>query len=352
MNNINEILQLSIKHNASDIHFTVGLPPIFRINKELVYVGSETLTPEDIAEMMYSIMTDKQKEIFKEKLEFDFSYGLKGLARFRVNIFMQRGSVAAAFRRIPFDVPILDSLGVPQIAHSIVVQERGFVLVTGPTGHGKSTTLASMIDEINSKFSKHIVTIEDPIEYLFRHKKSVVVQRELGTDTLSFPSALRAVLREDPDVILVGEMRDLDTISTALTAAETGHLVFATLHTNSASQSIDRIVDVFPPYQQEQVKMQLSSVLLAILSQQLIQNKDKNGLVLATEVLLATPAVRNLIREGKTHMIPSIIQTSSTIGMQTMEQSLKDLILKGVITYEDGLRYAFNRDNFIHLMER
>jgi len=352
VNNINEILQLSIKHNASDIHFTVGLPPIFRINKELVYVGSETLTPEDIAEMMYSIMTDKQKEIFKEKLEFDFSYGLKGLARFRVNIFMQRGSVAAAFRRIPFDVPILDSLGVPQIAHSIVVQERGFVLVTGPTGHGKSTTLASMIDEINSKFSKHIVTIEDPIEYLFRHKKSVVVQRELGTDTLSFPSALRAVLREDPDVILVGEMRDLDTISTALTAAETGHLVFATLHTNSASQSIDRIVDVFPPYQQEQVKMQLSSVLLAILSQQLIQNKDKNGLVLATEVLLATPAVRNLIREGKTHMIPSIIQTSSTIGMQTMEQSLKDLILKGVITYEDGLRYAFNRDNFIHLMER
>jgi len=352
VNNINEILQLSIKHNASDIHFTVGLPPIFRINKELVYVGSETLTPEDIAEMMYSIMTDKQKEIFKEKLEFDFSYGLKGLARFRVNIFMQRGSVAAAFRRIPFDVPILDSLGVPQIAHSIVVQERGFVLVTGPTGHGKSTTLASMIDEINSKFSKHIVTIEDPIEYLFRHKKSVVVQRELGTDTLSFPSALRAVLREDPDVILVGEMRDLDTISTALTAAETGHLVFATLHTNSASQSIDRIVDVFPPYQQEQVKMQLSSVLLAILSQQLIQNKDKSGLVLASEVLLATPAVRNLIREGKTHMIPSIIQTSSTIGMQTMEQSLKDLILKGVITYEDGLRYAFNRDNFIHLMER
>ncbi len=352
MNNINEILQLSIKHNASDIHFTVGLPPIFRINKELVYVGSETLTPEDIAEMMYSIMTDKQKEIFKEKLEFDFSYGLKGLARFRVNIFMQRGSVAAAFRRIPFDVPILDSLGVPQIAHSIVVQERGFVLVTGPTGHGKSTTLASMIDEINSKFSKHIVTIEDPIEYLFRHKKSVVVQRELGTDTLSFPSALRAVLREDPDVILVGEMRDLDTISTALTAAETGHLVFATLHTNSASQSIDRIVDVFPPYQQEQVKMQLSSVLLAILSQQLIQNKDKSGLVLASEVLLATPAVRNLIREGKTHMIPSIIQTSSTIGMQTMEQSLKDLILKGVITYEDGLRYAFNRDNFIHLMEK
>ena len=352
MNNINEILQLSIKHSASDIHLTVGLPPIFRINKELVYVGSETLTPEDIAEMMYSIMTDKQKEIFKEKLEFDFSYGLKGLARFRVNIFMQRGSVAAAFRRIPFDVPILDSLGVPQIAHSIVVQERGFVLVTGPTGHGKSTTLASMIDEINSKFSKHIVTIEDPIEYLFRHKKSVVVQRELGTDTLSFPSALRAVLREDPDVILVGEMRDLDTISTALTAAETGHLVFATLHTNSASQSIDRIVDVFPPYQQEQVKMQLSSVLLAILSQQLIQNKDKSGLVLASEVLLATPAVRNLIREGKTHMIPSIIQTSSTIGMQTMEQSLKDLILKGVITYEDGLRYAFNRDNFIHLMER
>ncbi|BAL81599.1 twitching motility protein [Caldisericum exile AZM16c01] len=352
MMNINEILTLAADHKASDIHLTVGLPPVLRINKELVYLEADPLTPEDIAEMMYSIMTDKQKELFREKLEYDFSYGLKGLARFRVNVFMQRGSVAAAFRRIPFEIPPLDSLGVPKIAHKIIEEERGFVLVTGPTGHGKSTTLAAMIDEINMKFSKHIVTIEDPIEYLFRHKRSVVVQRELGSDTLSFPSALRAALREDPDVILVGEMRDLDTISTALTAAETGHLVFATLHTNSAAQSIDRIVDVFPPHQQEQVKMQLSSVLLAIFSQQLIQKKDKKGLVLATEVLIATPAVRNLIREGKTHMIPSIIQTSSNVGMQTMEQSLKELVLRGDITYEDGLRYAFNKENFVHLMER
>ncbi len=352
MMDINSILSLAEEHHASDIHLTVGLPPVLRIHKDLVFVDTDPLTSEDIAELMFAIMTDKQKELFKERLEFDFSYGVKGIARFRVNVFMQRGSIAAAFRRIPFEIPPLDSLGVPPVAHKIIEEERGFVLVTGPTGHGKSTTLAAMIDEINSKYSKHIITIEDPIEYLFKHKRSVVVQREFGTDTLSFPSALRAALREDPDVILVGEMRDLETIATALTAAETGHLVFATLHTNSAAQTIDRIVDVFPPNQQEQVKMQLSSVLLAVISQQLIQKKDKSGLVLATEVLIATPAIRNLIREGKTHMIPSIIQTSSNMQMQTMEMSLRDLVLKGEITYEDGLRYAFNKESFIHLMER
>lgn len=352
MMTIEEILLFAAKQTASDVHLQTGLPPVLRIHKELVYLDSEPLTPENTAEMMYSIMTDRQKGLLKEKLEHDFSYGIKGIARFRVNVFYQRGSIAAAFRRIPFEVPELDSLGVPQIAHTIIEEERGLILVTGPTGHGKSTSLASMIDEINMKHSKHIVTVEDPIEYLFRHKRSIVVQRELGGDTLTFPNALRAALREDPDVILVGEMRDLDTIATALTAAETGHLVFATLHTNTASQSVDRVVDVFPPYQQEQVKTQLAAVLLAIFSQQLIAKPDKTGLVLATEVLIATPAVRNLIREGKSFQIPSVIQTNANRHMQTMEASLKNLVTKGAITYEDGLRYAFNKEGFMHLMGR
>ncbi len=349
---VDEILQLATEHKASDVHLSVGLPPVLRINKKLVHVETEPLTPEDIAEMMFSIMTDQQKELFKEKREHDFSYSLKGYARFRVNAFFQRGTISAAFRRIPFDIPPLDSLGVPNIAHKIIEEERGLILVTGPTGHGKSTTLAAMLNEINLTQSKHIVTIEDPIEYLFKHQQSVVVQRELGSDTFTFPNALRAALREDPDVILVGEMRDFDTIATALTAAETGHLVFATLHTNSASQSIDRIVDVFPPYQQEQIKLQLSSVILAIFSQQLLPRADKKGLALAVEVLTATPAVRNLIREGKTFQIPTVIQTSQKEGMQIMEQSLANLVNSKTITYEDGLRYAFNKDNFTHLIER
>ena len=352
MISLNDLLNLTVEKGASDLHLTVGLPPVLRIHKELVFVGEEKLTPEDTAEMVFSIMKDDQKKVFKEKREYDFSFGLKGLARFRINVFYQRGSIAAAFRRIPFEIPALDSLGIPKIAHDIIEHERGLVLVTGPTGHGKSTTLAAMIDEINMKKSKHIITIEDPIEYLFQHKRSVIVQRELGSDTLSFPNALRASLREDPDVILVGEMRDYETMSTAITAAETGHLVFATLHTNSAAQSIDRIVDVFPPHQQAQVKAQLAAVLLATFSQQLIPRADNNGLALATEVLIATPAVSNLIREGKTFQIPSLIQTGAKIGMQTMEQSLKILVNKGMITYEQGIKYAFNKDNFVNLMGR
>ncbi len=349
---LNDLLVLSAKKGASDIHLTAGLPPVLRVHKRLIYVGEERLTPEDMTEMIFSIMRDRQKKLFQENREYDFSYGVKGVARFRINVFYQRSSIAAAFRRVPFEIPPLDSLGVPEVAQNLVNLERGLVLVTGPTGHGKSTTLASMVEEINKGKSKHIVTIEDPIEYLFQHKNSVVVQRELGTDTLSFPGALRAVLREDPDVILVGEMRDLDTIATALTAAETGHLVLTTLHTNSAAQSIDRIVDVFPPHQQEQVKTQLAGVLVAILSQQLIPRTDGGGLVLATEVLVATPAIRNLIREGKTHMILSAIQTGSNVGMQTMEQSLEKLVMNGSISYEDGLRYAFNKENFRRLMGR
>ncbi len=349
---LEELLRFATEQGASDIHLTVGLPPVLRIHKELVFLEEERLTSEDTAEMMFSIMTDKQRAIFKEHLEYDFSYGIPGVARFRVNAFHQRGSIAAAFRRIPFEIPSLDSLGVPEIAHDIINHERGFVLVTGPTGHGKSTTLAAMIDEINANKSVHILSVEDPIEYLFHHKRSVIAQRELGGDTLSFPNALRSALREDPDVILVGEMRDYETIATALTAAETGHLVFATLHTNSASQSIDRIIDVFPPHQQEQVKTQLSTVLLAVFSQQLIPTANKNGLALASEILIATPAVRNLIREGKSFMIPSIIQTKVKLGMQTMEMSLKSLVNKGLITYEQGLQYAFNKEAFMHLMSR
>lgn len=347
--NLDEVLTVAAQHNASDVHIAAGMPPILRINKKFVHYDSRALTSEDTAEMMYSIMTDKQKELFKEKLEHDFSYSISGVARFRVNVFFQRGSVAAAFRRIPFNIPPLDSLGVPSIAHKIIHEERGLVLVTGPTGHGKSTTLAAMIDEINKNEEKHIVTVEDPIEYLFQHRRSMVVQREIGSDTNNFPNALRAALREDPDVLLVGEMRDLETISTALTAAETGHLVFATLHTNTASQSIDRIVDVFPPHQQEQIKIQLSAVLLAIFSQQLIKKSDMSGLALAVEVLIATQAVRTLIREGKTYQIPSIIQTNANIGMQTMEQALTNLVHEGKITYEEGLRYAFDKNNFVSL---
>ena len=349
---LEDLLRFATEQGASDVHLTVGLPPVLRIHRELVFLEEDALTPEDTAEMIFSIMTDKQRELFKKNLEYDFSYAIPGVARFRVNAFYQRGSIAAAFRRIPFEIPPLDSLGVPEVAHQIIQHERGFVLVTGPTGHGKSTTLAAMIDEINANKSVHIITVEDPIEYLFRHKRSVIAQRELGSDTWSFPNALRSALREDPDVLLVGEMRDYETIATALTAAETGHLVFATLHTNSAAQSIDRIVDVFPPHQQEQIKTQLSSVLLAVFSQQLIPRADKNGLVLATEVLIATPAVRNLIREGKSFMIPSIIQIKADIGMQTMEASLKSLVNKGLITYEQGLQYAFNKEGFINLMGR
>ncbi len=349
---LEKLLRFAAEKSASDIHLTVGLPPVIRIHKELIFLDEDKLTPEDTSEMVFSIMTDKQRTIFKERLEYDFSYGIPGVARFRVNTFYQRGSIAAAFRRVPFEIPLLDSLGVPNVAHSIIANERGFVLVTGPTGHGKSTTLAAMVDEINTNKSAHILTIEDPIEYLFKHKRSVIAQRELGDDTLSFPNALRSALREDPDVILVGEMRDYETIATALTAAETGHLVFATLHTNSASQSIDRIIDVFPPHQQEQVKTQLSAVLLAVFSQQLIPRADKNGLTLATEILIATPAVRNLIREGKSFQIPSIIQTNGRLGMQTMEASLKSLVNNGLITYEQGIQYAFNKEAFVHLMGR
>lgn len=336
------ILRTAAERNATDIHLQAGVPPILRIQKRLVALGTERLTPERVEELMFPIMSDQQKTFYRQNMEYDFSYGIKGLARFRINVFRQRETMAAALRKIPYDIPALESLGVPPAALEFPKLNRGFVLVTGPTGHGKSTTLASVIDRINRDRQTHIITLEDPIEYLFQHKQSIVVQRELGTDTHSFANALRSCLREDPDVILVGEMRDLETIGAALTAAETGHLVFATLHTNSAAQTIDRIIDVFPPYQQQQIKTQLAGVLSAVMTQQLLVRKNNDGLVLAAEVLLATPAVKNLIREGKAYQIPSIMQTNTSMGMMTMDQSLVNLVSRGAISYEQALDHAFD----------
>ena len=349
---LDDLLRICKEKSASDLHLTAGLPPVFRIKKNLISLKGDPLTPEEIEELIYPIMNDEQKRIFKENWEIDFSFGVPHVGRFRVNVFKQRQTVAAAFRVIPWEIPTFEELGLPPVMNKIVELEKGFVLVTGATGTGKSTTLASVIDKINATKSVHIITIEDPIEYLFRHKRSIVVQRELGSDTKSFPNALRSVLREDPDVILVGEMRDLETISAAITAAETGHLVFATLHTNTAAQSIDRIIDVFPPHQQQQIRIQLSNNLSAIFSQQLIPRKDGQGLVLATEVLIVTPAVRNLIRENKTYQINTIIQTSRDLGMQTMNQALKDLYDKGLISYEDAIKYSYDRDELIKILGR
>ncbi len=349
---LDDLLKLCKEKNASDLHLTSSLPPIFRIKKNLTPLKGEALTPEEIEDLVYPIMNDEQKNNFKTNWEVDFSFGIPHIGRFRVNVFKQRQTVSAAFRIIPWDIPTFEQLSLPKIMHKITELEKGFVLVTGATGAGKSTTLASIIDKINETRSLHIITVEDPIEYLHRHKKSVVVQREIGSDTKSFPNALRSVLREDPDVILVGEMRDLETISAAITAAETGHLVFATLHTNTAALSIDRIIDVFPPHQQQQIRVQLSNNLSAIFSQQLLNKRDGNGLILASEVLLVTPAVRNLIRENKSYQINTIIQTSRDMGMQTMNQSLKDLYDNGLISYDSALRYSYDRDEMIKMLGR
>jgi twitching motility protein PilT len=346
------ILSTAIERTATDIHLQAGLPPVYRIQKRLVQFDGDKLTSERVAELVFSIMNDHQQRMFEERLDYDFSYGVAGLARFRINIFRQRDSVAAAFRRLPYEIPSLESLGLPSAIHDLTKLKRGFVLVTGATGEGKSTTLASIIDRINEERQVHVVTLEDPIEYLFRHKNSIVVQRELGTDTMSFASALRAALREDPDVIFVGEMRDFQTIEAALTAAETGHLVFATLHTKTPAQGIDRIVDVFPPHQQQQVRVQLANVLHAIMTQQLLVSKDGQGLHVAAEVMQATPAVRNLIREAKTFQIATMIQTGSSQGMLTMEQSLKSLLDRGAITYEDALEHAFDAKELSRLTGR
>jgi len=340
------------KLDATDLHLAVNFAPIFRVRKELVEIPNlEPLNAEDIKRMLFTIMNDAQRSLFERKLEHDFSYGIPELGRFRINAFYQSGSVAIAIRRIPFEVPTPQALGVPRIALDLINSPRGLILVTGPTGQGKSTTIASLINELNRTKKYHIITIEDPIEYVFPRGKSFIMQREVGSDTYSFPNALRSALREDPDVIFVGEMRDYETIATTLTAAETGHLVFATLHTNSAAQSIDRIVDVFPPYQQNQVKSQLASVLLAIISQQLIPTADGKGMVLAAEVLIADSAIRSLIRDGRTQEIPNAMLAGRNKGMQTMEEALIDLVAAHKITKEQAEYYAFNRDSLRTLMK-
>jgi twitching motility protein PilT len=330
-----EILNQTIDLNASDLHMTVGSPPVVRIRGELRALEDyPPLNSKDTRDTVYSILSNDQRKRLEQEWQVDFSYSVPARGRFRVNAYMQRASIGAAFRLIPSEIKSVDQLGLPTVIHDFVKKPRGFVLVTGPTGSGKSTSLAAMIDEINQTRKEHILTIEDPIEFLHRHKSCVVNQREIGNDAQSFGLGLKAALRQDPDVILVGEMRDLETISTALTAAETGHLVFATLHTQDTAQTIDRIIDVFPPHQQQQVRVQLSVALQGIVTQQLLPTADGSGRVACCEVLALTPAVRNLIREGKTHQIHSVLQTSGAQGMQSMDAALAQLVRGGKITRE------------------
>jgi twitching motility protein PilT len=328
-----DVLTRMVEMKASDVHLTAGFGPAVRTRGRIVALeGYPPLTAQQTRDVVYSILNDDQRKRFENNQQLDFAYAIPNVARFRVNVFFQRGSISAAFRRVPHDIPTLDSLALPQVLREFTTKPRGFVLVTGPTGSGKSTSLAAMIDMINEEREEHILTIEDPIEFLHKHKSCIVNQREIGADALDFAIALKSALREDPDVILVGEMRDLETISTALTAAETGHLVFATLHTQSTAQTVDRIIDVFPPAQQQQVRMQLSIALQGIVTQQLLPTADGSGRVVATEVLVPNPAIRNLIREGKTHQIYSAIQTAGAIGMQTMDADLARLVRGGEIT--------------------
>ncbi|AET66686.1 pilus retraction protein PilT [Desulfosporosinus orientis DSM 765] len=334
MASLQELFHLAGEKKASDIHLTVESPPVLRINGSLLQNKMEKLTQADLNHYANSLMNENQAKRFAEFGELDMSYSLPGVGRYRVNIFRQRGSIGIVIRLIPFVIPSPEALGLPPVSIELAKLHKGLVLVTGPTGSGKSTTLASLIDYINQTRACHIMTIEDPIEYLHRHKLSLVNQREVGNDTYSFTNALRAVLRQDPDVVLVGEMRDLETIATAITAAETGHLVFSTLHTNDATQSVDRMIDVFPPHQQQQIRVQLAAVLEGIMSQQLFPRADGKGRVAAIEVMAATPAVRSLIREGKTHQLPTVIQTNAKLGMQTMDKAIMDLVKKGLVAYD------------------
>lgn len=338
---IEEILEKVVDMKGSDLHISAGLPPVIRIDGILHRLDASPLSPDDVETLLFPMLSNEQRRKLEQEWELDFSYGIQGLSRFRVNFYKDKGNYAAAFRVIESIVPSFDALGLPEIVRKTAEKPRGLVLVTGPTGSGKSTTLASMIDYINANRSEHILTIEDPIEFVHTSKKSVVHQRELGQDTRSFASALRSALREDPDIILVGEMRDLETISLALTAAETGHLVFGTLHTSSASQTIDRIIDVFPEGQQQQIRIQLSNSLIAVFAQTLLPkiqpDGTKKGRIMAQEILLVTPAISNLIREAKAAQIYSTIQMNQGIGMQTLEMALRDLYLKKQITLEDAI---------------
>ena len=351
MLDIKQLLNLVITKKASDLHLVVGVPPTLRIDGVLLPVaGESTLSQERMTELVGGVMTQEQKEILTVNKEIDFSLSLTGEGRFRVNVYHQAGTLAAAFRLIPIIIPSLDSLTLPRICHTFATLRQGFVLVTGPTGHGKSTTLASIIEEINLTRAEHIVTVEDPIEFMFTPKRSIISQREMHGDTHSWEIALRSVLREDPNVVLVGEMRDFETIAAALTVAETGHLVFATLHTNSAAQSIDRIVDVFPEHQQDQIRMQLSSTIEAVFSQRLIPGLA-GGRVVAYEVMVGTPAIKTAIREGKTHMIDNIIQTSGELGMFTIETILASHVREGKLAMEQAMAYAIRPEELTRLLQ-
>lgn len=339
---INELLKIAYDLDASDLHLAVGSSPLIRKNGVLLPLNYPKLMPVDTLKFAYSILSDEQREELGKEGEIDISYSLPRVSRYRINIFKQRGVIGFAIRLVPITIKNMQELGLPETVSNVIRKSRGLILVTGPTGSGKSTTLAAMIDQINSETSSHIITIEDPIEYLHQHKKSIVNQREVGSDTRSFARSLRAALRQDPDVIQVGEMRDLETISTAITAAETGHLVLATLHTSDTSQALDRIIDVFPPGQQQQLRVQIASTIQGIIAQQLVPKADGTGRIVALEILIATSAIRNLIREGKNHQIVSAIQTGGKWGMQTMDSCLINLYQKGLITYEDAVTKAIN----------
>lgn len=348
-----ELLKVMIEKGASDLHISTGTAPRLRIDGKLMTLDQTSLISSETKSLCYSILTDAQKHRFEEDRELDVSFGVKGLSRFRANIFLQRGAVAGAFRTIPFNIRSFKELGLPDIVVELTNKPRGLILVTGPTGCGKSTTLATMIDRINEERYEHIITIEDPIEYLHSHKKCLINQREVHADTESFNTALRRILRQDPDIVLIGEMRDLETIQAALTVAETGHLTLATLHTNTAVQSINRIIDVFPPHQQEQVRVQLSFVLEGIMSQQLLPKKTGYGRVLACEILIPNVAIRNLIREDKIHQMYSMMQTGQAkFGMQTMNQNLFELYMKGLISYENALGKSSEPDEMLNMMQR
>ena len=348
---LQQLLELVIEKKASDLHITTGAPPQFRIDGKLMSFDSTILTPPDTKRLCYSILTDAQRHKFEEEWELDFSFGLKGLSRFRGNIYIQKGAVAGAFRALSFDILNFSDLGIPAIVNELIKRPKGLILVTGPTGQGKSTTLAAMIDKINREQNAHIMTVEDPIEYLHYHKNCMINQREVGSDTKTFGSALRHILRQDPDIILIGEMRDLETIEAALVIAETGHLTFATLHTNSCVETINRIIDVFPPHQQQQVRTQLSFVLEAVFTQQLIPKIGGKGRVLAIEVMVPNPAIRNLIREDKIQQIYSSMQVGQAkFGMQTMNQSLLSLVERHLISLEDAMSRSHNLDEFKQML--
>ena len=349
MINVNSLLKMTMEKGASDLHITVDSPPILRIDGSLFVTDAPSLNGDDAKKLVYSVMNDEQKAMFERDKELDFSLSFPDMDRFRVNIHYQRGHVEAAMRRVPRHIPGFEELGIPKIAYDLVRKPRGLILVTGPTGMGKSTTLAAMIDLINSEREEMIISIEDPIEFIHANKKSVVKQREVYSDTHSFPEALKRALRQDPDVIVVGEMRDLETMATTLTAAETGHLVLATLHTPDAPQTIERIIDVFPPYQQKQIKIQLADSLQGVISQLLLPRADGKGRILATEVMTATSGIRNLVREGEVAQILSLIQMGAQYGMHTMDKCLKDFYRQGLITKEMALSKVKNPVEFDNL---